>query len=38
MPWSATVNSIRLFLTGSQPTRTKTSVLSRTTSHAVWGE
>lgn len=36
--WSATVYSIRLFLNGSQPTQTMTSVCSAMTSQEVWGE
>ena len=36
--WSATVYSMRLFLSGSQPTKTTSSVLSRITSQAVCAE
>ena len=36
--WSHTVYSMRLFLSGSQPMNTTSSVLSRSCSQAVWGE
>ena len=36
--WSHTVYSTRLFLSGSQPMNTTSSVLSRSTSHAVCAE
>ena len=36
--WSHTVYSTRLFLSGSQPTNTTSSVLSRRVSQALWAE
>ena len=36
--WSHTVYSMRLFLSGSQPMNTTSSVWSRSCSHAVWAE
>ena len=38
MSWSATVYSMRLFLLGSQPTNTITSVCLATSSQQVWAE